>query len=69
MDSISLLLHLLVQTLHILHQQGNHLTLQLQTHKDEIQVTVLKQFCQRSYTTLSDFWRNNFSSFKGFGER
>lgn len=28
-DAVGLLLHLLVQSLHVLHQQGHHLTLQL----------------------------------------
>lgn len=36
-DPISLLLDLFIQPLHILHQQGHHLTLQLQTQTGEVQ--------------------------------
>lgn len=41
-DPISLLLDLLIQPLHILHQQGHDLTLQLQTQTGEVQFRVLK---------------------------
>lgn len=34
-DAIGLLFHLLVQSLHVLHQQGHHLTLQLRMNRDE----------------------------------
>lgn len=35
-DAVGLLLHLLVQSFHVLHQQGHHLTLQLRTSTSQV---------------------------------